>query len=317
MIVATLEPYALTSIQFLMDKIREDNDEPFIALTYDSFTALVSGSESTQQNFDTALTISKTELRTQINFDLCIYNLYKKKYVLAREYAMSCRKFLAELKKEYDSKKLRDFKFCTLNEDELYGCLLACGVVVEQQNDLMCRMSESTQQQYKGITEILKEDIYKNEIPLVNRKILELDIEGSMRIKSLPKSLLVQVAALNAIKSCLHEADICGHNDYLKKFRKDNGLPVLIDATLSLLPLIDWSAKQKLKKYFSDYLLISDDFKIDAEQIKRSTLLTVDDFKCIERERNLPEMDFVLPQIALIGDWKVPDIKCKCAACVL
>lgn len=175
MFVESLKPFTQTSIDFLT-AICDDDD--FIALTYDSFVALTSNSERTSQNFEQAIVLTKTELRAQICFDLCTFYLHNKKYDLARINVIACRNNLAELKKQYKATTGKnEFVFCTLNEDELYGCMLACGVG-DQKLGLLHRMNESMLHHYKDITDILKADNLSNEIPLVNRRILELDIEG-------------------------------------------------------------------------------------------------------------------------------------------
>lgn len=179
MFVESLKPFTQTSIDFLT-QICDDDD--FIALTYDSFVALTSNSERTSQNFDQSIVMTKTELRAQICFDLCTFYLHIKKYDLARVNAISCRNNLAELKKQYKTNGMNEFVFCTLNEDELYGCMLACGVG-DQKLGLLHRMNESMLHHYKDITNILKADNLNNEIPLVNRRILELDIEGNFFLK--------------------------------------------------------------------------------------------------------------------------------------
>lgn len=178
MFVESLKPFTQTSIDFLT-KICDNDD--FIALTYDSFVALTSNSERTSQNFDQSLVMTKTELRAQIFFDLCTFYLHNKTYDLARMNAIECRDNLSELKKQYKATGKNEFVFCTLNEDELYGYMLACGVG-DQKLGLIHRMNESMLHHYKDITDILKADNLNNEIPLVNRKILELDIEGNSSI---------------------------------------------------------------------------------------------------------------------------------------
>lgn len=174
MFVESLKPFTQTSIDFLT-KICDNDD--FIALTYDSFVALTSNSERTSQNFDQAIVLTRTELRAQICFDLCTFYLHIKKYDLARANAIACRNNLAELKEQYKASGKSDFAFCSLNEDELCGYMLACGVG-DQKLGLLHRLNESMLHQYKDITDILKADNLNNEIPLVNRRILELDIEG-------------------------------------------------------------------------------------------------------------------------------------------
>lgn len=142
------------------------DEEQFIALKYDSFNALNSESECTRQNFDCVENISKSELRAQIGFDLCIYYLHSKKYELGRQQSISCRNNLAKAKLEYVSNnnnnnndsatKKMDFKFCTINETELSGYLLACGIVDDHiQLNLMHKLNESSLNQYKVIITII------------------------------------------------------------------------------------------------------------------------------------------------------------------
>lgn len=308
MFVASLEPFTQTSIDFLQ-QIFNDNDT-FIALTFDSFVALHSNSDCTAQNFDCALTISKTELKTQICFDLCIFYLHIKKYDLARENAIACRNNLAELKKEYRAKQMQEFLFCTLNEDELYGCMLACGVA-DQKEDLLHSMNQSILQQYLNITEILKEDNVKMKIPLVNRRILELDIEGGLtnRQSNLPKTLLVQVAALNVIKSIFEENDLFSFNDFLQKFKSQNGLNVLVDYTTAMLPISDPVRLIKLKQFYLNILTITTDIKHDVEIIRRTNLFTTDELNDLKNQRAMDEI--VLQSIATAADWKMIDSKRK------
>ncbi|KAJ6650141.1 Integrator complex subunit 8, partial [Pseudolycoriella hygida] len=307
MFVESLKPFTQTSIDFLTQVC---DDEDFIALTYDSFVALTSNSECTSQNFDQSIVITKTELRSQICFDLCTFYLHIKKYDLARVNAIACRNNLAELRKQYKAAEKSDFVFCTFNEDELYGCMLACGVG-DQKLGLLHKMNESMLHHYKDITDILKADNLCNEIPLVNRRILELDIEGSISSRSLqlPKELLLQVAALNAIKTILDNQNLFLFNDYIQKYKQQNGLGVLVDEVSAMLKSsVSLENRRKLKKYFLDVMLSSNDTKfVDVAIIKKTNLFADEELIEIERQRNCGEMS--LPQIAVMSDWKMGEIK--------
>lgn len=309
MFVESLKPFTQTSIDFLT-QICDDDD--FIALTYDSFVALTSNSERTSQNFDQAIVITSSELRAQICFDLCTFYLHIKKYDLARINAIACRNNLAELKKQYKAIGKTEFVFCTLNEDELYGCMLACGVG-DQKLGLLHRMNESMLHRYKDITDILKADNLNNEIPLVNRRILELDIEGSVssRALQLPKDLLLQVAALNTIKTILDEQNLFSHNDYLQKYKKQNGLGILVDeVTAMLMSPVSLEHRNKFKKYFLNVMLTSDDMKyVDVETIRKTNLFADEELTEIKKQRNCGESS--LPPIATMTDWRMGDLKSK------
>ncbi|XP_037037569.1 integrator complex subunit 8 [Bradysia coprophila] len=303
MFVESLKPFTQTSIDFLT-KICDNDD--FIALTYDSFVALTSNSERTSQNFDQAIVLSKTELRAQICFDLCTFYLHIKKYDLARINAIACRNNLSELKEQYKTTGKSEFAFCTLNEDELYGYMLACGVG-DQKLGLLHRLNESMLHHYKDITDILKADNLNNEIPLVNRRILELDIEGSVssRVLQLPKDLLIQVAALNTIKTILDERNLFSYNDYLQKYRKQNGLAVLVDEVADMLTLpVPLESHNKFKNYFLNMMLSSD---ADVDTIRKTNLFSNEELQDIKKQRSGGDM--VLPPVAAMTDWKIGDLK--------
>lgn len=126
------------------------SQEPFYVFTYETFVPLHPNSEDMIQNFEAMVQISAAELRTQIYFDLVNFYMYTKQYRLAREAVNECRLNLNITKSEYQSSNrgAKDFRFCHLNENELEGYLMACGVS-SQQNSLMERFNMSQILQYK------------------------------------------------------------------------------------------------------------------------------------------------------------------------
>lgn len=75
----------------------------------------------------------------------------------------------------------------------------------------------------QDIIEILKEDNEKREIPVIQRKILELDIEGSLTIcnpKEYTKELHLQIIASNTIRYILDvDDDILSNDIFLQKYK--------------------------------------------------------------------------------------------------
>lgn len=306
MFVASLEPFTQTSLDFLQ-RLFDNDDDIFVSLTFDSFVALHSNSDSIRQNFDVALHISRTELKTQIHFDLCIFYLHVKKYDLARDNAIACRNNLADLKREYaNGNKGTEFVFCTLNEAELHGCLLACGVADEPAG-LLHRMTVSClqPQQYVGLTDILREDNVADEIPLVTRRALELDIEAAARGGQVQRPILVQVAALNAIKSVLNEANLFSFNDFVEKYRADGGVSIVVEHVMELLPRLDVYKVGLCKKWLENVILSSTDWKSNADAIKKSGLFGTDEMQRLMRVRSGEE---VVPVID-VSDWSLRDSK--------
>lgn len=131
--ISSMEALTQNSIDFLT-QIMEDGEQ-FKLLTYECFVALDANSDNVLQRFEAAEPISKVEVQTQIYFDLCIYFLFIKSYVKARENVLKCRDSLRMLKHEYALKgKSGEFLYCTVDEEELEDYLLACGVFEEDQS---------------------------------------------------------------------------------------------------------------------------------------------------------------------------------------
>lgn len=67
----------------------------------------------------------------------------------------------------------------------------------------------------------MKLDNINREIPIVNRRIVELDIEGAIihgQVK-LPKDLEVNVSALNVIRGIFEADNVFNSVDYMKKYK--------------------------------------------------------------------------------------------------
>lgn len=79
--------------------------------------------------------------------------------------------------------------------------------------------------------EILKLDNRKREIPLVNRRILELDIEGaiSQGIIKETKQLEMQASALNLVRSKFEEGNIFASVDYFEKYQQLNCFAAVVE----------------------------------------------------------------------------------------
>lgn len=133
--------------------------EPFYVFTYDTFMPLhpyqddrrdQQPSENRAQKFERMLKISLSELRAQICYDLVNFYLYTKQYNLAQDAARECRDNLLRTRQEYASqgKGSRQFVFCQINESELEGYLLACGVSMKQPT-LMERFNTASLTQYQ------------------------------------------------------------------------------------------------------------------------------------------------------------------------
>lgn len=324
-----LEPYTQTSLEFL-NQICQDED-PFIHLTYGSFVALSpnSTSDRLEQDFDNSIVLSKAELRAQIAYDLCEFYLYSKKYDLARQKVIECRDNLAALKMEYAEKKIQcnnddggQFLFCTFNEEELNGRLMACGLFENSNIGLLYQMNESIMKNYAEMHTIFEADNVKCEIPLVNRRIVELDMEGvhTNEPQKLSRESVIKSAALNAIRSMIDTDDLFSFHDFLVKYHKHNGLMILMEMAVTLNKQSNGQCErsQKLLKdcFYNILLTIEPNYlkSSDLDLIEKSNLLSrqeLDDMKRLKKIHytTAPIENVSFTPICTMTDWKLSDVK--------
>lgn len=211
---AGIEPFTPTSIEFLNQIITDP--EPFRMLTFDSFVPLEENSANKPdayngQRFDKSVVISKTELKAQIYYDLCAYNIFIKKYDVGREMIILCRDNLKKLKQEYAG-RVSEIRFCTVKDEDLKGYLAACGIFDQEPSSLFQRFNESIINQNKNLEVILSEDNIKREIPFVHRKTLDIDYEKS-------SNETLKILALNTIRFVLDDSNILACDTTTLKFK--------------------------------------------------------------------------------------------------
>lgn len=314
MFLASLEPYTQTSIEFLIQMWQ--SDEPFIHLTYGSFVALTPNSDRLEQDFENSMVISKSELRAQIAFDLCDFYLYDKKYDLAKQKAIECRDNLITLKREYAEKQIDDgeFLFCTFTEDELNGRLMACGIFENDNVNLLYQMNDAIMKKYQNIRPIFEMDNVKMEIPLVNRRIVELDMEGinANMLDQITRDDVAQITALNAIRSMIDTNDLFALHDFLGKNHNQNGFAALLEAAITFLRQSDSNENRQLIRHnFHNILLTIDDVCLkaaDFDLIVKSDLLSQQEVIDIKRMKQLQRFE---TKPAIDDDWKLSDVKGK------
>lgn len=131
----------------------------------------------------------------------------------------------------------------------------------------------------------------------------------SSRALQLPKDLLIQVAALNTIKTILDDQNLFSYNDYLQKYKQQNGLTILVDeVTAMLMSPVSLESRNKLKNYFLNIMLTSEDIKFtDGDIISKTNLFSNEELIEIKKQRNNGELS--LPAIATMTDWKMGDLK--------
>lgn len=305
--ISSMEALTQNSIDFLT-QIMEDAEQ-FKLLTYECFVALDANSDNVLQKFDAAEPISKIEVQTQIYFDLCIYFLFIKSYFKARENVLKCRDSLRMLKHEYALKGKRDFLYCTVDEEELEAYLLACGVFEEHQS-LLLRMNKSIMAKYEGIVDVLKEDNLKCEIPFVQRKILELDIEGSLstvQLSSNGKEIYFTVIALNTIRHIVDDDDMMAFDLFIEKYKNnDEVLEIFLKTISDTFNSFDLSCKNKLKQYVLRLVMIMTDSQANC-LLKPSPIFSQQEITDLRRQK--AEEAIVVSGIAQNTNWSFTEGK--------
>jgi hypothetical protein len=201
--ISGLESFTATSIEYL-NGIIADLD-PFKMPIYESFVPLDEASFNRNdicngQKFDKFVIISKTELKTQLYYDLCSFYIFTKKYDLAKESVLLCKSNLESLRNECKG-RMAELRFCTINDEELRGYLLACGVYELESPTLFQRFNECLLKDRKNLESILSEDNYKREIPLIHRKTAEAAFDSST-------TEYIKILALNSIRYVLDSTNI-------------------------------------------------------------------------------------------------------------
>ena len=124
----------------------------------------------------------------------------------------------------------------------------------------------------------------------------------------LPKGLLLQVAALNTVKAIMDDRNLFSANDFLQKYKTQNGLNILIDETAAMLKLnISLESQNKIKNFFLKLLLTADDLNAMIEAIRKMNIFSDVELTEIKNQRSSKEL--TLPAIATMIDWKMGDLK--------
>ncbi|XP_067628061.1 integrator complex subunit 8 isoform X2 [Eurosta solidaginis] len=293
------------SVEYLQDLCK--STEPFYVFTYDTFVTLHADTETMRQNFEHMQQISLAELRAQIYYDLVNFYLYTKQYRQAREAVNECRRNLKEMKTDYKAESAKytadDYLFCHVNDDELEGYLLACGCS-EQRTTLTERFNAASWKQYKDIIETLREDNYIREIPLINRRILELDIEGLISQGTLKetRTFEMQVAALNVVRSIFEEGNIFASVDYFEKYKHLNSFIAIVDAIANVIPHCNLSERYIVKNFVIDCILKQNNGKQFLLHIQHLQLFTPIELRDLEQQSAEEEM--IVPPLATLNEWK-------------
>ncbi|KAM8712151.1 hypothetical protein ACLKA7_012644 [Drosophila subpalustris] len=299
-----LETPTQPSIEYLEQLCLSAGSKPFHVFHYDSFVTLQCDNLSTAQNYDMMHLITPHELRAQLQFELAHYYLHTKQYLLARESAAACNNNLQSLPPG------ATLYFCHIRSTELEGLLQACGISA-QQKTLLERFHQSLLNNYSDIVSILRLDNRAREIPLVSRRNVELDIEGAISTGLLKETrqLLLQVAALNVVRTVFEWGNIFGSVEYFEKYRDLDYMPPIVEAMQDAVPHCSQREQAALKHFIIDCILYQQ--QQQQQEQCRQLLLTAREMGIFSNEELL-DLDEQLVQaslpvlsnsLATLSDW--------------
>lgn len=299
--ISSLESFTATSIEYLNGIIADT--EPFKMLTYDSFVPLDEPSFNRNdacngQKFDKFVIISKTELKTQLYYDLCTFYIYTKKYDLAKESVLLCKSNLEKLKQECNG-RMSELRFCTVTDEDLRGYLLACGVYTLSSPTLFQHFNESILKDRKLLESILIEDNLKKEIPLVHRKVAESYFEHSS-----PEYL--KILALNSIRYILDSSNIITFDIPFLTLKNNVQRNQLINLFIQFLnESYERLSMEEINKVKQNLLELYIRIPSIESEIKDSKFFTRNELDMIKRQRAAEKNNFEPSGIALQSDWNI------------
>lgn len=238
------------SVDYLVQILQ--SSEQFFIFTFDTLSSPDQSSEISSQNFDKMNRISSEEVRAQIHYDLTNYYLFSNQYQKAKESIIECEKNYLEMKKMYSNSS--DFLYCHIDEAELNGYKEACGIRNAQSPPrLIEQFNLSIQKNYEDMINILRKDNISREIPFVNRRITELDIEGSISLginkKFTKENFELHVAALNVIRG-IFDDNMFNNIIFFQKYKSfETQITVFLQYLKEVLPSCSLDEKQKVKKF--------------------------------------------------------------------
>ncbi|KAL5273121.1 INTS8 family protein [Megaselia abdita] len=291
------------SVDYLVQILQ--SSEPFFIFTFDTLLSPDQNSEIGSQNFDKMKRISSEEVKAQIYYDLTNYYVFSNQYQKAKESIIECEKNYLEMKKLYNS---CNFLYCHIDEAGLKGYKEACGIRSAQNPPrLIEQFNHSILKNYEDMINILRKDNISREIPFVNRRVTELDIEGSIsqgiNKKYTKENFELHVAALNVIRGIFGETMFSNINFFQKYQQFETQVPVFLQYMTEILPSCSFEEKQKAKKF----LIASIGDQIEKTKYieglsSLNELFTgteIDDMKTRVQKKEIK-----IPSLALQNDWQ-------------
>lgn len=309
MFIQVMDPEPQASVEYLIGLCTAAEQKRIPILTATSIAPLTTNSEPSAKGFRFEKSVSAVEVRAQIYFDLCQYFLYNNSHDLAKKYVILCRENFHQLQAEYKQKGSdTNYLICDIDEAELNGVLLACGASALP-DSLMQRFNNFVMNRGDDLIEILKADNVAREIPFVQRKIIELDMEATSLINpGKTKEILKSIVALNTIRSVVGPETVMSGSDFLGQFQSDEDFSYF---SIFIQQYLKESTRVLDKQLIGAYVMNAITGKESITPALNATLKKLD---LISEEAlvGLKKKTTALPEIAKQTEWVVPETNREC-----
>ncbi|CAH2990018.1 unnamed protein product [Chilo suppressalis] len=307
----------------------------------EAFVHLTEDSDDLNHNWDAGDTvISQYEFAMQIHFDLCYNYFFYGQHDLAKKHILGCRENFNLLEKEvanygYGTHKVMpwgEFYYASMPKDDILGYIRALNLATDVLNEdpsLLQKLQESIANHYTGVIGVLQADNLAREIPMIQRQVVELDIQGSASSGAftVARDLLNRVSALNAVRYALEGGIPSTHPDFLNKF-KTVGIKFFDLLFWALGPVLtsnlseeDWD---NLKMFFLHLATSQCRLPIDrideylkkhvgdaAENIRKKIISDEQLRTILDDSINQDDENMDIPRELLTDDWETPDFEFK------
>lgn len=278
--------------------------------SFNTFQPLTEDSSDVELSWDNCEQISLEEFRCQLHYDLGTYFIFRQETTMAKEHFASCHELL-QLCPSTSA-------LCKVARSTLDGYRIACGIYTSPaQSSLLCQFHASIQQQYMGIVNILVQDNKSQEIPMVHREHLELDIQGAVQSGkfTVARDLLIHVQCLNIARRLVGGLLICQDYSHRIRVAGPKGAEILVSV---LKPLLNetkdedknndsTSCKFRIKVFIQDLLEAGNQTAL-AKAVQTSpeinALFTPGELEQLCRKNT----DTAIPEMLSSSSWDLPDL---------
>ena len=226
--------------------------------TLDSFVHLNEDSTDSKTKWQNGVTISAEEFKCQFHYELGSFCFFREDYSSAKQHFTECLKHYQALEKNPDLKS--KVKFCNIDKDRLEGYCQASDIIFnadKDNTDFYEKYKSSIKNHYKGILQILESDNVYKKIPLIDRDLLEVDIQvatysGAFTVA---KDLLLRIQILNFLRRITTNEVV--NVNFIQVFQNggNKGVDFFLSYLKTMIPKLEQTELENVKYFLFDLML--------------------------------------------------------------